>query len=186
LFKIVSFLSLTVFKFGQNFIPMHEDLVVLGNSKEEKYQSLIAPLRELLGFETDFIANMANLSAVLKDTFHFLWVGFYLVKGDSLVLGPFQGSLACTRIGYGLGVCGTAWKEKKAQLVDDVDLFPGHIACSSLSRSEIVIPLVNQKEVWAVLDVDSEELAHFDSTDLQYLGEIVQMIQKDGSIADRI
>jgi len=151
----------------------------LGESKSERYESILEPLKDLLGSETDTIANMANLCAVIKETFHFLWVGFYLVKGNELVLGPFQGTLACTRIGFGKGVCGSAWKEKKPILVDNVDLFPGHIACSSLSKSEIVIPLENQNGVWSVLDIDHDEYAHFDSVDLEYLSKILQLIKLD-------
>jgi GAF domain-containing protein len=158
---------------------MEINIMSLGGSKSERYDSILEPIKDLLGSESDTLANMANLTAVLKETFHFLWVGFYLVKGEQLVLGPFQGTLACTRIGYGKGVCGTAWKEKKPIVVDNVDLFPGHIACSNLSKSEIVLPLENQNEVWAVLDIDHDEYATFDSVDLEYLTKILQLIKKE-------
>ena len=138
-----------------------------------KYQELLPQLRGLLVGESDLIANLANTTAAIHQTFGFHWVGFYLVKDSELVLGPFQGPVACTRIGFGKGVCGTAWKENKTQLVPDVDLFPGHIACSSLSRSEIVVPVRNlQGEVIAVLDVDSSLLNDFFKEDCGYLEEI--------------
>jgi len=155
---------------------MQEFIQARGSSKEELYNSLLAPIQDLLGSETDYIANMANLCSVLKETFHFYWVGFYIVRNNELVLGPFQGGLACTRIGYGKGVCGTSWKEGRAILVEDVDQFPGHIACSSYSKSEIVIPLKKQNEVWAVLDIDSDKFAHFDSVDEKYLSQIIGYI----------
>lgn len=151
---------------------MAESLVLFGGEKKAIYQSLIPQIKALVGDETDSIANLANVSAALKEAFQFLWVGFYLVKGDELVLGPFQGPIACTRIHLGKGVCGTSWSEQKTIVVDDVDSFPGHIACSSLSRSEIVVPLIKNKEVIAVLDVDSSDLATFDSIDEEQLNEL--------------
>lgn len=146
-------------------------------SKEEKYQELIPQLSALVSGENDLVANLANLMAALKQTFNFWWVGVYLVKNDELVLGPFQGPIACTRIKKGKGVCGTAWQEAKTIVVPDVDQFPGHIACSSLSKSEIVVPVFNKnKEVIMVIDVDSEKLADFDQTDDVYLNKIAQLI----------
>lgn len=146
-------------------------------SKEEKYQKLLPQLEALVSGENDLIANLANLMATLKQTFNFWWVGVYLVKNDELVLGPFQGPIACTRIKKGKGVCGTAWQEAKTIVVPDVDQFPGHIACSSLSKSEIVVPVFNKnKEVIMIIDVDSEKLADFDQTDDVYLNKIAQLI----------
>ena len=145
-------------------------------SKEEKYISLVPQIKSLLEGETDLIANMANVSAALKEAFNFFWVGFYIVKNNQLVLGPFQGPIACTRIAYGKGVCGASWRDKKAIVVDDVNLFPGHIACSSFSQSEIVIPIVRNSEVVAVLDVDSDQLGQFDEIDRKYLSEIVEYL----------
>lgn len=145
-------------------------------SKEEKYISLIPQIKSLIEGETDLIANLANVSAALKEAFNFFWVGFYIVNNNQLVLGPFQGPIACTRIDYGKGVCGTSWKDKEAIVVDDVNQFPGHIACSALSQSEIVIPIVRNNKVVAVLDVDSEQLSHFDEIDLNYLTKIVEYI----------
>jgi L-methionine (R)-S-oxide reductase len=147
-------------------------------SKEDVYKTLLPQLEALISDETDLIANLANISAVLKEAFNFFWVGFYVVKGDQLVLGPFQGPLACTRIGFGKGVCGTAWKTGKTQLVPDVDVFPGHIACSSASRSEIVVPVFKDEDVLMVLDVDSEYLNHFDTTDQVYLEQLAGLIAK--------
>lgn len=137
--------------------------------KAEKYESILPQLEALIGAESDEVANMGNIVAVLKEVFGFFWVGFYQVKAEQLVLGPFQGPLACTRISFGKGVCGTAWREKAIQLVPDVEVFPGHIACSSLSRSEIVVPVFYQGEVWGVLDIDSKELNDFDEVDARYL-----------------
>lgn len=146
-------------------------------SKQEKYTTLLLQLKALTAGEIDSIANMANIAAGLKATFDFLWVGFYMVKNNELVLGPFQGSVACTRIAYGKGVCGTAWQEGKALLVPDVEKFAGHIACSSLSRSEIVVPHFNiHQTVDFVLDVDSIDLNAFDNDDLTYLTQIIQLI----------
>lgn len=151
---------------------MAEDLSISTGSKAEKYQTLLPQIKSLIEGEPDLIANLANVSAALKETFGFFWAGFYLVKEDELVLGPFQGPIACTRIKKGRGVCGTAWAEAETQIVPDVDAFPGHIACSSLSRSEIVVPLKREDgEVWGVLDVDSEQLNTFDETDARFLEE---------------
>ena len=151
---------------------MSEELNHVSGSKEERYASLLPQFRSLIEGEPDMIANLANVAAALKEAFDFFWVGFYLVKGEELVLAPFQGPVACTRIRKGRGVCGVAWQEKQAQVVPDVDAFPGHIACSSLSRSEIVVPLIRNDEVWGVLDIDSDKLGFFDETDLRYLKEI--------------
>jgi len=155
---------------------MAEDLQIAAGSKTEQYQSLIPQIGGLLEGETDLIANLANITGALKEQFNWLWVGFYLVKNNELVLGPFQGPVACTRIQYGRGVCGTSWKEKKTLIVPDVEKFPGHIACSSLSRSEIVVPIWKDKEVVGILDVDSEQLDHFDETDTRYLEKVLQML----------
>ncbi|MCD8184459.1 MAG: GAF domain-containing protein [Bacteroides sp.] len=152
---------------------MAEDLYIGEGSKEEKYGALLPQIKSLIEGEDDLIANLANVTAALKETFGFFWVGFYLVKGEELVLAPFQGPIACTRIKRGRGVCGTAWNEAKMLVVPDVDAFPGHIACSSLSRSEIVVPLLSASgEVWGVLDIDSENLNSFDETDARFLEEI--------------
>lgn len=156
---------------------MAEDLIIDKTiSKTEQYQSLIPQIEALLYGETDFVANMANVAAALKEQFNWFWVGFYLVKNDELVLGPFQGPVACTRIGKGKGVCGASWIEAKTLIVPDVDAFPGHIACASASRSEIVVPLIKDKKVLGVLDVDSEFLNHFDETDLIHLQRIVAIL----------
>jgi len=155
---------------------MAEDLVISKGNREEQYRSLVPQVRALLEGENDLVANLANVAAALKEQFGWLWIGFYLVKGDELVLGPFQGPVACTRIKKGRGVCGACWERKKTVIVDEVEKFPGHIACSSLSRSEIVIPVLKGGEVIAVLDADSEMLNHFDETDQRYLEEIVGMI----------
>lgn len=156
---------------------MAEDLIIQDNlSKEDKYKALLPQIKALLEGEDDVIANLSNVAAALKSTFNFWWVGFYIVKQNELVLGPFQGPVACTRIQKGRGVCGTTWSQAKTIIVPDVDAFPGHIACSSLSKSEIVIPMIKNNEVWAVLDVDSEFLNHFDNTDAQYLESIVAML----------
>lgn len=155
---------------------MAEDLNISTGTKEEQYQELIPQIKGLLEGETDLVANLANISAALKEQFKWLWVGFYLVKGEELVLGPFQGPVACTRIRKGRGVCGSSWQQEKTLIVPDVEKFPGHIACSSLSRSEIVIPLFHNGEVTGVLDVDSEETDQFDETDRVYLEEITGLI----------
>ena len=148
---------------------MAEQLILLGESKAELYTSLIPQIQALIGDETDNVANLANVSAALKEAFGFFWVGFYLVKESELVLGPFQGPIACTRIQFGRGVCGQAWANSETLLVPNVDLFPGHIACSSLSKSEIVVPLFKNGIVIGVLDVDSDQLNNFDETDKLYL-----------------
>jgi L-methionine (R)-S-oxide reductase len=158
---------------------MAEDLSIIKGSKEEQYQALIPQIKGLLDGEPDLIANLANIAAALKEQFGWFWIGFYLVKNDQLVLGPFQGPVACTRIAKGRGVCGTSWAEAKTLIVPDVEKFPGHIACSSLSKSEIVVPLFHNNQVIGVLDVDSSELDSFDTTDQQYLEQIVQLIQWD-------
>ena len=155
---------------------MAEDLIVAGGGKEEKYLSLYPQIKSLIEGEEDLIANLANISAALKEQFDFFWVGFYLVKNDSLVLGPFQGPVACTRIAMGKGVCGTAWKNMETIIVPDVEAFPGHIACSSLSKSEIVIPIIRNGQVLGVLDVDSDQLSTFDETDQKYLEKIIDLI----------
>ena len=138
-------------------------------TKEEIYQALLPQVEALISGEQDFVANLANIAAALREAFGFFWVGFYVVQGQELVLGPFQGPIACTRIAYGRGVCGTAWKEQKTQLVPDVEAFPGHIACSSASKSEIVVPAFQNGEVFLVLDVDSDQLDDFDGVDQRYL-----------------
>ena len=155
---------------------MSEDLNIIQGTKEEQYQSLLPQMKGLLEGETDLIANLANVCAALKEQFNWLWIGFYLVKNSELVVGPFQGPVACTRIKKGRGVCGTSWAERKTIIVDDVEKFPGHIACSSLSKSEIVIPAFKDEEVVAVLDVDSTSLNNFDETDEKYLIEIIKLI----------
>lgn len=155
---------------------MAEELHIARGGKEEKYALLYKQIAALLQDENDPIANMANVAAMIHHTFGFWWTGFYRVVGDGLVLGPFQGPLACSRIAYGRGVCGTAWKEHVTQVVPDVDEFPGHIACSSASKSEIVVPIIKDGEVTAVLDIDSERLATFDSTDKEWLERIVKLL----------
>lgn len=152
---------------------MSEYLIIKGDSKKELYENLLPQIKSLVEGENDIIANMANVAACLKDTFNFWWVGFYRVVGEELVLGPFQGPLACTRIRKGKGVCGTAWQKAETVIVPDVDEFPGHIACSSLTKSEIVVPVFKGKDVAAVLDIDSERLANFDETDKSFLEELV-------------
>ena len=156
---------------------MSEDLSIIRGSKAEQYQSLLPQIKALITGEPDLVANLANICAALKEQFGWLWVGFYLVKEDELVLGPFQGPVACTRIRKGRGVCGTAWEKASTLIVPDVEQFPGHIACSSLSKSEIVVPLLFNGKVAGVLDVDSAELNTFDTTDQQYLEEVVSWIQ---------
>jgi GAF domain-containing protein len=155
---------------------MAEDLSIIQGSKENQYQSLLPQIQGLLMGEDDLVANMANICGALKEQFGWLWVGFYIVKNDELVLGPFQGPVACTRIKKGKGVCGTAWAKATTLIVPDVEKFPGHIACSSLSKSEIVVPLLKGSEVKAVLDVDSAELNQFDKTDQHYLEAIVKLL----------
>lgn len=147
-------------------------------TKEEIYQALLPQVEALISGEADLVANLANIAAALREAFDFFWVGFYVVQGQELVLGPFQGPIACTRIAYGRGVCGTAWKEKKTQLVPDVEAFPGHIACSSASKSEIVVPAFQHGEVFLVLDVDSDKLDDFDAVDQRYLEYLMGMLEK--------
>jgi len=154
---------------------MAEDLHITAGTKTEQYQSLVPQIKALLEGEPDLIANLANMVAALKEQFGWLWIGFYLVKNDELVLGPFQGPVACTRIKKGRGVCGSSWQQAKTLIVPDVEKFPGHIACSSASRSEIVIPVIRNGEVMAVLDVDSVELDQFDAVDQQYLEQLVTL-----------
>ena len=156
---------------------MSEDLHIVSGTREEQYKSLLPQIKAVVEEETDVIANLANTCACLKEQFNWLWIGFYLVKGDELVLGPFQGPLACTRIRKGKGVCGTSWANKETLIVPDVNTFPGHIACSSLSLSEIVIPVIRNGEVVAVLDVDSERYNEYDETDKKYLEEIVSYLK---------
>lgn len=155
---------------------MAENLVINQGSKEEQYQTLLPQIKSLTGAETDVVANLANIAAALKQTFGFFWVGFYRVKEDTLVLGPFQGPLACTRIRFGKGVCGTAWKEAKTLVVPDVEAFPGHIACSSDSKSEIVVPVIKDEKVVAVLDIDSDSLNSFDKVDAYYLEKLCKEV----------
>lgn len=151
---------------------MSEDLIVNNGTKEERYKTLLPQIKAIVDGEPDLIANLANICAALKEQFDWLWIGFYLVKQDQLVLGPFQGPLACTRIQKGKGVCGTAWAEEKTIIVDDVEKFPGHIACSSLSRSEIVVPVIKNGTVIAVLDADSKDIASYDETDKIFLEQL--------------
>jgi L-methionine (R)-S-oxide reductase len=156
---------------------MAEDLHVIGGNKTEQYQALLPQIKAIIEGEPDLIANLANISAALKEQFGWLWIGFYLVKKEELVLGPFQGPLACTRIKKGRGVCGASWAEEKTLIVPDVEKFPGHIACSSFSRSEIVVPIIRNNTVVAVLDADSDLLDTYDETDQQHLEEIVSWLQ---------
>jgi L-methionine (R)-S-oxide reductase len=157
---------------------MAEDLQISGNTKEEIYQSILPQIKALVEGESDNIANMANICAALKFGLNFFWVGFYLVKNNQLVLGPFQGPVACTRINLGKGVCGTSWQNKEVIIVDDVDAFPGHIACSSLSKSEIVLPIYNSnKDIIGVLDVDSDTYKTFNKIDELYLTQILEVLK---------
>ncbi|WP_300602155.1 GAF domain-containing protein [Niabella sp.] len=155
---------------------MAEDLTIHTGSKEEQYSALLPQIGALIENEPDLIANLSNIAAALKEQFHWWWVGFYLVKNDELVLGPFQGPVACTRIRKGRGVCGAAWEQAATILVPDVEQFPGHIACSSFSKSEIVVPIIRNGQVLGVLDVDSELYDHFDIVDQQYLETLVDRI----------
>ena len=155
---------------------MSEQLIINGETKQERYEALLPQIASVVEDESDLIANMANVAAMLHETFGFWWTGFYRVVGEELVLGPFQGPMACTRIRKGRGVCGTAWQKAETQVVPDVDKFPGHIACSSASRSEIVVPIFQDGAVIAVLDIDSNRLATFDETDRQYLEKIIKFI----------
>lgn len=157
---------------------MAEELHIAKGDKNEKYSLLYKQIEAVIESENDLIANMANISSMIHSTFNFLWTGFYRVIDEELVLGPFQGPLACSRIKYGRGVCGTAWKEKKTLVVPDVDKFPGHIACSSSSRSEIVVPVIKEENVTAVLDIDSEYLETFDNTDRYWLEKIAGILDK--------
>ena len=159
---------------------MSADLYIPENAtKQEKYEVLLPQMEALMAYESDLVANLANTSSALHQVFSWWWVGFYWVKENELVLAPFQGPIACTRIAFGKGVCGTAWKERKTQLVPDVEQFPGHIACSSATKSEIVVPIFNQNdEVMGVLDVDSERDDVLDEIDVFYLEKISKMITK--------
>ena len=151
---------------------MSEQIIISGQTKQAKYEALLPQIFALTEPESSWIANLANTAAALKETFGFFWVGFYLVDGEQLVLAPFQGPVACTRIAFGKGVCGASWEQKTTQLVPDVDAFPGHIACSSLSKSEVVLPLLKNGEVIGVLDVDSDQLNDFDEVDVKFLTEL--------------
>lgn len=151
---------------------MSEQIIISGQTKKEKYSSLLPQIKALTEHESSFIANLANTSAALKQAFGFFWVGFYLVEENQLVLGPFQGPVACTRIALGKGVCGTAWAEKKSILVPDVAQFPGHIACSDFSKSEVVVPLMREEQVLGVLDIDSDRLNDFDEVDVEFLTQL--------------
>lgn len=156
---------------------MSENLIIDNNaSKEDKYATLLPQIEAVIDGEPDIIANMANIASMIQETFQFWWTGFYRVIDNQLVLGPFQGPMACTRIKFGKGVCGTAWKEAQTIIVKDVDQFPGHIACSSASRSEIVVPLKVNGEVVGVLDIDSEKLSNFDSTDQKWLEKVAVLL----------
>ena len=155
---------------------MAEDLSISNGDKQTQYQSLMPQIKALIEGEPDLVANLANIAGALKEQFGWFWVGFYLVKGDQLVLGPFQGPVACTRINKGRGVCGTSWAKAATLIVPDVEKFPGHIACSSVSKSEIVVPMLKDGKVWGVLDVDSEHLDQFDETDKIYLEQLTRSI----------
>lgn len=155
---------------------MSEDLIITGGDKKEQYETLLPQIAALISSETDLVANLANVAAALRLQFGWLWVGFYMVKDGELVVGPFQGPIACTRIRKGKGVCGSSWEQALTIIVPDVEQFPGHIACSSLSRSEIVVPLIRQGEVIGVLDADSEMLSQFDETDRYYLEQVAALL----------
>lgn len=156
---------------------MAEELILQQGDKAEQYQSIIPQIKAIVEGEPDLIANLANICAALKQQFGWLWVGFYLVKQNELVLGPFQGPIACTRIAKGRGVCGTAWQQLQVIIVADVELFPGHIACSSASKSEIVLPIMQNTECVGVLDIDSDELNQFDEVDAKYLQQLISIIE---------
>lgn len=156
---------------------MAEELVLQQGPKAEQYQNLMPQIQAIVEGESDVIANLANICAALKQQFDWLWIGFYLVKDDELVLGPFQGPIACTRIAKGRGVCGTAWQQQQVMIVPDVDQFPGHIACSSASKSEIVLPIMKNGECVGVLDIDSDELDQFDDVDAEYLKQLISIIE---------
>lgn len=153
---------------------MAEDLILQGKTKEEKYENLLPQIHSLISYETDATANLANTAAALKEQFGWWWIGFYMVKEDELVLGPFQGPVACTRIKKGRGVCGTSWEKAATIVVENVEEFPGHIACSSFSKSEIVVPLIKEGKVIGVLDVDSDQLSDFDAVDQKYLEKLCE------------
>lgn len=155
---------------------MSENQYIATGSKEEQYEALLPQIKALIEGETDLIANLANITGAIKEQFNFLWIGFYLIKNNELVLGPFQGPIACTRIQKGRGVCGTAWSEEKTLIVPDVEKFPGHIACSSLSKSEIVVPVSKNGVIYGVLDIDSNTLDTFDEIDALFLKQIVELI----------
>ena len=155
---------------------MAESILIEGITREEKYQSFLTQIKRLIGEEKELVSILSNTTAALKDTFGFFWIGFYIVRGEVLKLGPFQGTLACMEIAYGRGVCGTSWKNKQTLVVRNVDEFPGHIACSSQSKSEIVVPILKEKNVVAVLDIDSNKLADFSETDSKYLNQLCQWL----------
>src|SRR6478736_7115084 len=158
---------------------MAEQLIIASSTdKAERYKTLVPQIEALIGDEPDVVANLSNIAAALRQSMNFFWVGFYIVKNKELVLGPFQGPIACTRIAFGKGVCGASWKEKKVMLVPNVDEFPGHIACSSDSKSEIVLPAFKNNDVFLVLDVDSDALNDFDETDEHYLSKVMSVIEK--------
>lgn len=158
---------------------MAEELIIsTSTDKQQRYQTLIPQIEALVAGEPDVVANLSNVAAALKQTMNYFWVGFYLVKNDQLVLGPFQGPIACTRIDLGKGVCGTAWQEKRTIVVPNVDEFPGHIACSSASKSEIVLPAFKNNGVFLVLDIDSDKLNDFNEVDEKYLGEVMRIIER--------
>lgn len=157
---------------------MAEELVLQQGHKVEQYQSILPQIQAIVEDEADVIANLANICAALRQQFGWFWIGFYLVKGNELVLGPFQGPIACTRIAKGRGVCGSAWQQQHVIVVPDVDQFPGHIACSSDSKSEIVLPIMKNGECVGVLDIDSDELNQFDGVDAEYLQQLMTMIEK--------
>jgi len=154
---------------------MSDDLIISEGSREKMYQTLIPQIKALITDEPDLIANCANTVAAIRQTFGFFWIGFYFVKDDELVLGPFQGEIACTRIRLGKGVCGTSWEKKQSILVDDVDEFPGHIACSAASKSEIVVPIIKDGIVRSVIDIDSDKKSDFTAIDVKYVEEIAQL-----------
>ena len=156
---------------------MAEDLHIISGDKSTQYETLLPQIKGLLEGENDTIANLANVAAALKEQFNWWWIGFYLVKNNELVLGPFQGPVACTRIKKGKGVCGSAWDLEKTLIVPDVEQFPGHIACSSFSKSEIVVPLFHDGKIWGVLDADSEYFSHYDETDKLFLEQIVELLR---------
>lgn len=157
---------------------MAEELVLQQGHKVEQYQSILPQIQAIVEDEADVIANLANICAALRQQFGWFWIGFYLVKGNELVLGPFQGPIACTRIAKGRGVCGSAWQQQRVIVVPDVEQFPGHIACSSDSKSEIVLPIMKNGECVGVLDIDSDELNQFDEVDAEHLQQLMAMIEK--------